>query len=390
MIGLCLEKRGLDEEAHEAYDAALARNPLDIAARWLHDPVLARLENRAGESLAARNEWRDALGKFQRASSLDARNAAAAENVGLARRHIRHEDGAAAVQRIVNGLVVEVQAPTPSSSVAFQIPAETAYAPPDRSTPVPVGGRIEQAVLAAPPAAAAESAGRAPTHLHLHLESAVLLANPLNAAQTARDRELMKPLDERRLMALPPEDVAAHLRDRFEAAARQIPIASTERFEEEIRKLQAAGTIPPGDNLLGAMRADPRVAAEVNRILRQVAEQERPQVAQAARESIENMVHYLAGRDQYVRDHAAQLLQTIQQMKADELKQARDQAERELNAAYREAEQLLRTNPEALSRMTGVYAGIRARLAQKSVEVHLRYIRYAADIAGRMKEGTWP
>ncbi len=138
------------------------------------------------------------------------------------------------------------------------------------------------------------------------------------------------------------------------------------------------------------MRADPRVAAEVNRILRQVAEQERQQVAQAARESVENMVHYLAGRDQYVRDHAAQLLQTIQQMKADELKLAHDQAERELDAAYREAEQLLRTNPEALSRMTGVYAGIRARLAQKSVEVHLRYIRYAADIAGRMKEGTWP
>ncbi len=214
MIGLCLEKRGLDEEAHEAYDAALARNPLDIAARWLHDPVLARLENRAGESLAARNEWRDALGKFQRASSLDARNAAAAENVGLARRHIRHEDGAAAVQRIVNGLVVEVQAPTPSSSVAFQIPAETAYAPPDRTTPVPVGGRIEQAALAAPPAAA-EPTGRAPTHLHLHLESAVLLANPLNAAQTARDRDLMKPLDKQRLMALAPEDVAAHLRDRF-------------------------------------------------------------------------------------------------------------------------------------------------------------------------------
>jgi tetratricopeptide (TPR) repeat protein len=398
MIGQCLEKRGLEAEALEAYQTALRRNPLDLAARRLHDAlqnaIQARAENRAGETLADQGQWRDALRKFERAAWLDSKNAAVVDNLGKAKRHVRYEEGTAAVQRIVNGLVVEVQAPTPSPSVAFQVPAERAYERSDPSTPVPVGGRVEQVALAAAPARApgAAPADKAPEPLVRHLESVVRLPNPLNAAQNARDRELLRPLEPQRLMALPPDCVAAYLRDRFEAAARQIPLASADRFEEEIRKLQASGAIPPDDDLLGAMRRDSRVAAEVNRVLQEVADSENRQLVQAARESVENILYYLTSRDQYVKDHSTQLFQAIQEMKADELRLVREQAQQELNSADREAEQMLRTRPGAIDLMPAVYAGIRERLAQKTAEVHIRYILYGADIVQRIKvkEGAKP
>jgi tetratricopeptide (TPR) repeat protein len=394
MIGQCLENRGLETEALEAYQTALRRNPLDLGARIRHDALRsaaqARSENSAGETLANAGQWRDALRKFERAASLDARNAVVVENLGQARRHVRYEEGTAAVQRIVNGLVVEVEAPTPSPSVAFQVPAEGAYERSDPSTPVPVGGRVEHVALAAAPPAGAEPADKALQHLRRHLESIVRLPNPLNAAQNARDRELLRPLEPQRLMALPPDCVAAYLKDRFEAAARQIPLASADRFEEEIRKLQASGAIPPDDDLLGAMRNDSRVAAEVNRVLQAVADSESRQLDQAARESVENILYYLTSRDQYVKDHATQLFQTILEMKADELRLAREQAQQELNSAYREAEQMLRTRPGAIDLMPAVYAGIRERLAQRTAEVHIRYILYGADIVRRIKEGAKP
>jgi len=412
MIGQCLENRGLETEALEAYQTALRRNPLDLGARIRHDALRsaaqARSENSAGETLANAGQWRDALRKFERAASLDARNAVVVENLGQARRHVRYEEGTAAVQRIVNGLVVEVEAPTPSPSVAFQVPAERAYERSDPSTPVLVGGRVEAVAIAAaaapaasPPAAGAGTAARAPAadaasaaipppSMSEHLESMVLMPNPLNAAQNARDRELLKPVDPQRLMALPPECAVAYLCDRLEAAERQVPLASAERFEEEIRRLQASGAVPPGDDLPAAMRKDSRVAAEVNRVLREVADSEKQQLDQAVRESAENTVRYLSGRDAYVRDHAPQLLQTIQEMKADELQKAREQADLELKVAYRHAEEILRTNPQGIDQMPAIYAGIRQRLAQKTVEVHIRYIQSAADIVQRMKEGAKP
>lgn len=443
MIGQCLEKRGLENEALEAYQTALRRNPLDWITRGYYDAlrktIQSREENQAGETFANAGQWRDALRKFEHAVSLNSKNALALDNRDKARRHVRYEDGTAAVQRIVNGLVVEVQAPTPPASVQFQVPGERTYDRSDPVTTVPVGSRVEAVVIAAgaappagttaaaaapeggappvvvAPAAGGQGAGAGttsgalatggkpaasapaaappadpPPSMTEHLESMVLMPNPLNAVQNARDRELLKPVDEQRLMALPPDCAVAYLSDRINAAERQIPLASTERFEEEVRKLQASGAIPAGEDLTAAMRRDGRVAAEVNRILREVADSEKRQLAQSFRENSESIVRYLSTRDAYVKDHATELLQTLQDMKADELRKARGQTDLELKTAYRHAMEILRTNPQGIEQMPAIYDGIRQKLAQKTVEVQIHYIQYAADIAQRMKQGTKP
>jgi len=82
-------------------------------------------------------------------------NAAVGEKLVEAKSHVRYSEGAAAIERIYNGLVVEVAAPQPSASVAFQLPSERAYERGTKSSaPVPVNSKVVDLAVLGHPAAA--------------------------------------------------------------------------------------------------------------------------------------------------------------------------------------------------------------------------------------------